>query len=74
MMETNSTDERVAVVQVVDFTEKTMQLRILGKGPDAPNTRDLRCEIREKLIKKFKEAGMPLPQIRIVSRKSESSV
>ena len=60
-----STEERVAGVQVVDFTEKSMQLRILGKGPDAPNTWNLRCEIREKLIKKFKEEGLPLPRIRI---------
>lgn len=62
-----STKESVAAVQVVDFTEKSMVLRILGKGPDAPNTWDLRCEIREKLIQKFKQEGMPLPQIRIRS-------
>ncbi|OVE75517.1 hypothetical protein BVX98_07315 [bacterium F11] len=62
-----STQERVAAVQVVDFTEKTMQIRILGKGPDAPTTWNLRCEIREKLTKKFKEEGMALPQIRINS-------
>ena len=62
-----STKERVAAVQVVDFTEKSMVLRILGKGPDAPNTWNLRCEIREKLIQKFKQEGMPLPQIRIKS-------
>ena len=66
---TYSTEERVAVVQVVDFTEKTMVVRILGKGPDSPNTWSLRCEIREKLIKKFKEAGLPLPKIRITSEK-----
>ena len=60
-----STDERVAAVQVVDFTEKTMQIRILGKGPDAPTTWNLRCEIREKLIEKFQKDGMALPQIRI---------
>lgn len=60
-----STPERLAVVQAVDFTEKSMALRILAKGPDAPATWDLRCEIREKLIKKFKEEQMPLPLIRI---------
>lgn len=64
-----STEERVSGVQVVDFTEKTMVLRILGKGPDAPNTWNLRCEIREKLIAKFKQAGLPLPLIRINSEK-----
>ena len=61
----NSTDERVAVVHVTDFTEKSMLLRILTKGPDAGKTWDLRCELREKLIKKFRDEGLPLPQIRI---------
>ncbi len=60
-----STAEKLSVVHVVDFTEKSMQLRILAKGPDAPATWDLRCEIREKLIKKFKEEKLPLPQIRV---------
>jgi small-conductance mechanosensitive channel len=60
-----STGERIAVVQVVDFTEKSMVLRILGKSWDSSNTWNLRCEIREKLIKKFHEAGLPLPEIRV---------
>ena len=60
-----STEERVAVAQVVDFTEKTMVLRILAKGADAPSTWNLRCEIREKLIEKFRKEGMPLPVIRL---------
>ncbi|MBN2482808.1 MAG: mechanosensitive ion channel family protein [Candidatus Omnitrophica bacterium] len=62
-----STAEKVAAVQVVDFTEKSMVIRILGKGANAPVTWDLRCEIREKLIKKFKEAGLPLPRLRVDS-------
>lgn len=61
----NSTDEKVNVVQVVDFTEKTMVLRILAKGPDAPTTWALRCEIREKLIQKHQEAGIVLPKVRV---------
>lgn len=52
-------------IQVVDFTEKTMVLRVLAKAKDAPSTWNLRCEIREKLIKKFREAKLPLPRIRI---------
>lgn len=67
-----STNERVAVVQVTDFTEKSMVLRILGKSPDAPSAWNLRCEIREKLIEKFKEEKMPLPQIRINSEKFQA--
>ncbi len=60
-----STDERVAVVQVVDFTEKTMVLRVLGKGPDAPSTWNLRCEIREQLVERFRKEGLPLPRLRL---------
>jgi small-conductance mechanosensitive channel len=56
-------------IQVVDFTEKTMILRILAKANDAPSAWDLRCELREKLIKKFKEAKLPLPRIRIEGEK-----
>lgn len=67
----HSTPEKVAVLQVVDFTEKPMVLRILTKGPDAPNTWNLRCEIREKLIQKFIQEGLPLPQIRVKSEDFE---
>lgn len=65
----NSTSERVGVVQVVDFTEKSMVLRILCKASDATKAGDLRCEIREKLIGRFKQEGLPLPQIRITRDK-----
>ena len=58
-------------IQVVDFTEKTMVLRILAKANDAPSTWNLRCEIREKLIQRFKEAKLPLPRIRIEGNKIE---
>lgn len=66
----NSTSERVAVVQVVDFTEKSMALRILCKASDATKAWDLRCEIREKLINKFKQEGLPLPQIRLEMKRN----
>lgn len=65
-----STSEKVSAVQVVDFTEKTMVLRILGKGSDAANTWNLRCQIREELIKKFKKEGLPLPVMRISGEKA----
>ncbi|MDD4980490.1 MAG: mechanosensitive ion channel [Candidatus Omnitrophica bacterium] len=66
----NSTSERIGVVEVVDFTEKSMALRILCKASDATKAWDLRCEIREKLIRKFKQEGLPLPQIRIAREKA----
>ncbi len=61
----NATSDRLAAVQVVDFTERTMALRILVKGPDPEKTWDLRCEVREGLIKRFKQAGFPLPRMRV---------
>jgi small-conductance mechanosensitive channel len=60
-----SADERMAAVQVIDFTEKSMVLRALGKTSNSSNSWNLRCEIREGLIKRFHEAGFPLPEIRI---------
>jgi small-conductance mechanosensitive channel len=65
-----SAKEKVAVAQVVDFTEKSMVLRILAKGPDAPSTWNLRCQIREKMIDKFRKEGLPLPKIRISTEPS----
>lgn len=62
----DSTAEKVAVTQVVDFTEKSVVIRILCKAPDAPSVWNLRCEIREKLMQKFRQEGLPLPQIRIM--------
>jgi len=65
----NSTPEKIAVVQIVDFTEKSMVIRILCKASDPSKAWDLRCEIREELIKRFKQEGLPLPQIRIARGK-----
>ncbi len=41
---------QTSVLQVVDATEKTMVLRALVSADSAPNTWDLRCEVREKLL------------------------
>jgi small-conductance mechanosensitive channel len=65
----HSTSEKVAVVQVVDFTEKTVVLRVLCKSPDATSAWNLRCEIREKLLKQFAGSGISFPKIRIVNEK-----
>lgn len=62
-----STPEKVAAVQVVDFTEKTIALRVLCKSADAANTWNLRCEIREELLKRFKASGISFPKIRIIN-------
>lgn len=43
-------DGKVAVIHVSDSKPEAMELRILASATNAPNTWDLRCEIREKLI------------------------
>ncbi len=43
-------DKKVAVVQVTDATEKTLQVRFLMSARNSPEAFDLRCEVREKII------------------------
>lgn len=43
-------DGRVVNLQVTDAKEGTIELRCLTSARNAPNTFDLRCEVREKLI------------------------
>ncbi len=44
-------DRVTKVIQVTESTEKSMQLRVLVSAPDSPSAWDLRCLVREKLIK-----------------------
>lgn len=41
---------KVKVIQVTDFRENTMEVRILASADSAPEAFDLRCQIREKMI------------------------
>ncbi|USR41992.1 mechanosensitive ion channel family protein [Ectopseudomonas hydrolytica] len=43
-------DERVNVLQVVDTSDRAIQLRVLVSSPDSSRNWDLRCYIRENLI------------------------
>lgn len=43
-------DRNVINVQVTDFKQMTMEVRILVSASNAPSAFDLRCEVREKLI------------------------
>lgn len=61
----HATEDKIAVVEVVGLSEKAMEVRVLSKSPDSRAAWRLRCEIREKMVKKLQEAGMPLPQIRV---------
>lgn len=58
-------DGEVAAVQVTDFHEATVELRVLVSARNAGNAFDLRCEVREKLIA-FLQAEYPqsLPRVR----------
>ncbi|MFZ5521693.1 MAG: mechanosensitive ion channel family protein [Pseudomonadota bacterium] len=43
-------DGRVCVIQVTDFTERTMQIRVLVSSADSGKNFDLRCLIREEIM------------------------
>jgi len=43
-------DRQVVNLAVTDFSERTMQVRCLISARNAPQTFDLRCEVREKMI------------------------
>ena len=43
-------DKQVVNLAVTDFSERTMQVRCLVSARNAPQTFDLRCEVREKMI------------------------
>jgi hypothetical protein len=62
-------DKRVVNLQVTDFKESTMEIRMLVSASTAGKTFDLRCEVREKMIgfiqKRHPEA---LPRIRTYLR------
>ncbi len=59
-------DRRVVNVQVTDFKDMTMEVRILVSATTAGRTFDLRCEVREKLIT-YLQAAYPqaLPRWRM---------
>lgn len=58
-------DGKVWVLQVTDITERTLQLRALMSARNGPEAFDLRCYVRESLIK-FLHQNYPqcLPQVR----------
>ncbi|HEX2147039.1 MAG TPA: mechanosensitive ion channel family protein [Pseudorhizobium sp.] len=58
-------DRQVAGVQVTDFRENVMEIRILVSASNAGRAFDLRCEVREKLIDFIqREYPTALPRIR----------
>jgi small-conductance mechanosensitive channel len=60
-------DKKIQVLQVTDWTEKTIELRCLMSAKDSPTAFDLRCLVREKLLL-FIQENYPesLPKSRIL--------
>ncbi len=60
-------DGRKVVLQVTDTSERAMKLRVLVSAPDGPKAWDLRCEIREGLVRWLVGADpRALPVVRVV--------
>jgi len=67
-------DRRVMAVQVTDFRQNTMEVRILVSARTAPRVFDLRCEVREKLIDFLqREHPEALPVIRSTAAEDEAA-
>ncbi|KEO56101.1 mechanosensitive ion channel family protein [Thioclava pacifica] len=67
-------DGKVFAVQVTDFRERVMEVRILASARNGPRTYDLRCNIREQLIS-WLQAEMPsaLPRTRAELTSAEAT-
>jgi len=67
-------DKKVNVLQVINTTEKTVELRALMSAADSPTAWSLRCEVREKLLE-FLQQRFPecLPRIRVEMDNGELS-
>jgi small-conductance mechanosensitive channel len=58
-------NRQTAVLQVVDTSERTMLLRALVSAANAPDSWDLRCEVRERLLAWLqREHPEALPRLR----------
>jgi hypothetical protein len=67
-------DRRVKAVQVTDAREHTVQVRALLSAANAGAAFDLRCEVREALLR-FLQQEHPesLPRMRVVRGRSASA-
>lgn len=60
-------DEREAVLQVTDATASTMRVRILVSASDSGRLWDLRCHVREEMVRWLIRQGNPgMPRQRVV--------
>ncbi|WP_043113676.1 mechanosensitive ion channel family protein [Solimonas soli] len=66
-------DRRVAIAQVTDTSEQTMQLRVLLSSADSGRNFDLRCRVREALISFIaREYPLYLPHTRAELMRGET--
>jgi small-conductance mechanosensitive channel len=72
LKESHRWDGQVSAVQVTDFKQGTMELRLLMSARSSGQAFDLRCEVREKLIDFLqREHPEALPHSRQITDKSE---
>jgi small-conductance mechanosensitive channel len=73
LKESHRWDGQVSAVQVTDFKEGTMELRLLMSARSSGQAFDLRCEVREKLVDFLqREHPEALPHSRQIAFKSEA--
>lgn len=67
-------DRDAWVLQVIDATDRTIELRALMTAEDAPTAWDLRCEVREQLVR-YLQTRHPqaLPRLRWVEAEPEGA-
>jgi len=64
-------DGKVVNLQVSDTTEHTIEIRLLVSARNAPQTWDLRCEVREKMLRFLRDEcpdAFPQTQVRLRGR------
>lgn len=73
LADTDLWDGQVWVLQVIDATPSTMELRALVSAEDAPTAWDLRCKVREELIE-WLQSQHPdtLPRLRLTEADAAS--
>jgi small-conductance mechanosensitive channel len=75
LKESHRWDGQVSAVQVTDFKEGTMELRLLMSARSSGQTFDLRCEVREKLIDFLqREHPEALPRSRQITDRGEAKI
>jgi len=75
LKESHRWDGQVSAVQVTDFKQGTMELRLLMSARSSGQAFDLRCEVREKLIDFLqREHPEALPHSRQITDKGEPKV